>query len=363
MKKKKIKTKISFLLTIMLFCFLGQVKVLAKTSVYYTKKATYLTKKATTNYKNKKNIITFIPKNEQVILVKKINKTYYKVNYKTKIGYVSTNSISQLIKNNANKEKVSSIINDKPSLNQEKGNTVLLTYHEIKMKSDNNSPWQFYRLLNDFIKDISLIKNSGINVVNYRDVIEKLKKGEKLYGPHIIIQFDDGYISDYLYAFPILRDNNMKATFFVTSNYANNPGNRFASWGQIKEINDYINTDGIKLFEIGAHGQTHISLEKKQEESNEEWIVRLKNEFEVPKKEIESNLGQTTNIFALPFGAGFGQAEIKQIASETGYEVVRGWKKDDDNFINYKTDFIKFFPVYNNSNIQQAIDIALGKNK
>jgi|GEM_PF-6245400 len=361
MKEKRIR--ISFLLTIILCCFLGQLKVLAKTSIYYTNKATYLTKTATKNYNKKKNIITVIPKNQQVFLIKKINNRFYKVKYKTKIGYISTDSLSQLIQNKTNENNIhnNNSYNKSNSSENATGYTVLLTYHLIKISSDNNSPWQFYRLLSDFEKDINLIKSSGINVVNYRYVIEKLKKGEKLNGPHIIIQFDDGYISDYLYAFPILKKNNLPATFFITSYRASNPGDSFASWTQIKEISDYVNSDGKKLFEIGSHGHTHTSLDKNENESYEEWIARLRKEFEVSKKEIETKLGQATEIFALPFGAGFGRAEIRQIALDTGYEVVRGWKKDNDNFIKYKTDFIRFFPVYNNSNIQDAIDMALGK--
>jgi peptidoglycan/xylan/chitin deacetylase (PgdA/CDA1 family) len=257
--------------------------------------------------------------------------------------------------------------NNKETLDSKNLNStsvVLLTYHEIRTESLDRGDWQFYRLLDDFEKDLKLIKSSGVKVINYRDLIDVLERGDEIFGPHIIIQFDDGYNSDYDYVFPLLVENQMKATFFITPGRASNPNfhNRFMSWEKIRTIKEYENDEGIKLFEIGAHGQTHTSLDRKENESHEEWLNRLRYEFYQPKKAIKENLGIDVNIFALPFGSGFGLNEVITIAKEYDYELVRGWKTDDNNFINYETNFVRFFPVYNNSNIQDAIDLALGRN-
>lgn len=247
-----------------------------------------------------------------------------------------------------------SIQGNRPSL----GNIVLLSYHGIKEKLESNKPWQLVRLKEDFENDMKAIKESGVSVKSYNEVIKSLKNGNPITEPTIIIQFDDGLLSDYQFAYPILKKFNLKATFFVTPGRADGPVHNYMSWSQIQEIYHYKNISGVRLFEIGGHGQTHTRLSKRTNENYEHWLSRLEFELEQPQREIEEHLGYKINLFALPFGAGFDTNEVKAISESLGYDLIRGWKQANNNFTYVNPNKIIFFPMYNNSSIQYAIDAA-----
>jgi hypothetical protein len=52
-------------------------------------------------------------------------------------------------------------------------------------------------------------------------------------GAWVVLTFDDGFLSDYEQAFPILLDVSIKATFFVTVENIGKPG--YMDVGQIRE--------------------------------------------------------------------------------------------------------------------------------
>ncbi|WP_085990996.1 S-layer homology domain-containing protein [Oceanobacillus senegalensis] len=246
---------------------------------------------------------------------------------------------------------------EKPS-NEKNGYLVLLTYHEIVESSSNQEPWKFYRLAKDFEADMKKIKESGVAVKSYGDALTMLENGEPITEPTIIIQFDDGKMSDYEFAFPILKELDLQASFFITPGRADKGGSIYMSWDHIREIYQYTNDDGERLFEVGAHGQTHTRLGKNEDESYEEWLERLQYELEIPQQEIESHLGFKPNLFALPFGSGYGTEEVHVFSESLHYDVMRGWKVDNHNFTNYDTPNVRFYPVYNNSKIEPAIELA-----
>lgn len=241
---------------------------------------------------------------------------------------------------------------------EKQGKIVLLTYHRILEESNNNSPWQFFRLAQDFENDMKAIKESDISVKSYNEVINELSSGQTIKEPTIIIQFDDGFTSDYEFAYPILRDLRLKATFFITTGRADKGAEPYMPWEQIKEMHDYKDVAEIKLFEIGGHGQTHTSLRRQENEPYEDWLERVQYEIEKPQQVIEKNLFFKTNLFALPFGHGFGQEEITNIGKLLNYSLLRGWNKNDNNFLDIYTDNVVFAPIYNNSKIENVIKMA-----
>lgn len=248
------------------------------------------------------------------------------------------------------------------AISSDNGNIVLLMYHGIYESWENEEPWQLFRLKDDFENDMKAIRDSGVSVKSYNEVLQILENGENITEPTIIIQFDDGLLSDYEYAFPTLIKYDLKATFFITSGRADGPLDGYMSWDQIREIYNYKNNNGEQLFEIGGHGETHTRLEKQEEENFDEWVNRMEYELKVPQEKIEANLGFKTNLFALPFGSGFNTEELNQLAEEFGYDLMRGWKTNEGNFTNVDPENIVAVPVYNNTNIQSAIKAAKNQN-
>lgn len=245
---------------------------------------------------------------------------------------------------------------------EKKGNIVLLSYHGIREELETDDPWQFWRKAEDFKNDMLTIKDSGISVKNYNEVIDILKSGKEISEPTIIIQFDDGYMSDYNYAYPILSELDLKATFFISTGRANDSQEGFINWDHIKEMYEYRNSNGERLFEFGGHGIYHENLNQNDDETYEEWVERITIELEQPQQDFEKHLGFKSNLYALPFGSAFGTKELDEISTKLNYDLVRGWKKNKNNFKFDEPDNIVFFPVYNNTDIQGAIKAAFNEN-
>lgn len=145
---------------------------------------------------------------------------------------------------------------------------------------------------------IDLILNKGIPVRNLGQTDEE--KGDN----YVSLTFDDGWESDYIIAFPVLKRYNINATFFVTSGWIDQKGYLRASW--IKDMSD----SGM---EIGSHTVTHpylTDLSKK----------RVYDEFRISKNILENILGKEVSGVSIPGGAY--NRRIIDIAREAGYKYV-----------------------------------------
>jgi len=146
----------------------------------------------------------------------------------------------------------------------------------------------------------------------FRYAVEKIAKVEscivgeipdKESGEWSVLSFDDGLISDYEIAFPILNEFGVKATFFITANNVGQPG--YLKWQQINEM-------VVAGMEIGSHGLTHNYLPQMSDSNIESELIDSKSI-------IEQAIGVEIFSFA-PVGGHF-QRRILRMASQAGYKV------------------------------------------
>ena len=90
----------------------------------------------------------------------------------------------------------------------------------------------------------------------------------------LVITFDDGHISSYSVAFPILCNYKFKATFFIITERIGEK--EYLSWRQIREMNKY-------RMEIGSHTVTHPILTELSTE-------KIKFELSIQKKWLKIRL-------------------------------------------------------------------------
>jgi peptidoglycan/xylan/chitin deacetylase (PgdA/CDA1 family) len=79
-----------------------------------------------------------------------------------------------------------------------------------------------------FRKQIEWMKNN-FNIVTMEQVIEAVNGGNSLPERALLLTFDDGYIDNYTYAFPILEEFGVQGSFFI-------PGKTFATH-QLLDVN------------------------------------------------------------------------------------------------------------------------------
>ena len=101
------------------------------------------------------------------------------------------------------------------------------------------------------------------------------------------ITFDDGHISNYRLALPILQDRGLEARFFITVGWTGHkPG--YMSWEELRSLQEA----GQK---IGAHGWSHTLLTHCNNEA-------LKTELGRARLTLEDKLGCVITTMSLPGG-------------------------------------------------------------
>ena len=160
------------------------------------------------------------------------------------------------------------------------------------------------------------------------------------HGKQFILTFDDGHISNFELAFPLLKKFDRKALFFVVTDFIGKPG--YMDWEQIKELLD------AGMF-VGSHSHTHpeftcLSLDE------------VKFELETSKKILEQNLSNEITMFSFPFGKY--KWKHSQLALEIGYQYLFG--SQHGLITKYQTTFPR--NSINNSMTSLQIQYAMDAN-
>lgn len=120
----------------------------------------------------------------------------------------------------------------------------------------------------------------------------------------VVITIDDGYLSEYTKAFPILKKYGYPFTIFVFTHAVG--ADNYMDWGQLMEV---CRNRG----QVGSHTHIHPHLVDIP-------YGKVEQELKVSKEIIEKHLGTKIKWFAYPFGDYDDQ--IRSIASSLGYDLM-----------------------------------------
>jgi peptidoglycan/xylan/chitin deacetylase (PgdA/CDA1 family) len=162
---------------------------------------------------------------------------------------------------------------------------------------------------------------------------------------HIAITFDDGILSDYTHAMPILLRHGFKATFFVTVNRIGT--DKYVNWGQLKEMAD----SGMS---IQSHSMNHVFLS----DLNDDLLAQ---ELGQSKKYIEQMLDRPVEYISLP--GGFTSRRVIKAAMAAGYKGVVSSCPGLNRFARRETSptFLNRFVITRNTTIVDIHKIAQGQ--
>jgi len=156
-----------------------------------------------------------------------------------------------------------------------------------------------------FKQQMEFLKRHKYNIVTLDELTDLISSKKWIPWKTVCITFDDGYVNNYIYAYPVLKKLNIPATIFVVSDFVGKPG--YLSAEQIREMSD----NGI---DIGSHTKVHFWLGKKRK--NE--IKREKKEIVESKATLENIIGKEVKFFSYP-GGGF-RTMTRQMVIGAGYK-------------------------------------------
>ncbi len=159
--------------------------------------------------------------------------------------------------------------------------------------------------LDIFKKQLEIIENQEIKFIhpkNFENSLKNKKKKRK-----ILLTIDDGLLSFYQNAWPILKEKKIPFILFVNTREVGSFN--YMNWEQIREL---FNEDFV---EIGNHSHSHEYLVDENSDIIRKDILKSIEIF-------ENKLGKNSDFFSYPFGEY--SLEFKKIIKDLGFKYAFG---------------------------------------
>lgn len=224
----------------------------------------------------------------------------------------------------------------------------IIMYHGLAKGYVNS---EFFIKVKTFENDLKYLKENNYTPVLMKDLIDYVDKGTPLPEKPIVLTFDDGYYNNYLYAYPLLREYNMKAVISILGKTTD----KFSKLHEDHEIYSYLTWNQLNemlssgLVEVQNHtydmhnngGKRQGSL-KAYSESQEDYEIAMQNDVGMLQRKVKRMTGQTPNTFVYPFGLvndnskKFLLEDMKFRATLTCYEGVNYVTRDPKSLYRMK---------------------------
>jgi len=221
------------------------------------------------------------------------DKKWYKIDFGGRIGYIHYSAV-----------KI------------DKGIPVLM-YHHILKDSENKRFKNVSTTISDdaFAEQMEYLHASGYEAITLSDLEKYLKRSANLPGKVVVITFDDGLKSIYLYAYPILKKFGFHASeFMITSRIPDKPVPFHPD--KLQTISRTEMEEMKPVFEFHSHTHGLHSLDEKGKSAV------LTSPRDIVKADIRKSQETLngTRYFAYPFGQY--HHETVQILRELGFQMA-----------------------------------------
>ena len=209
----------------------------------------------------------------------------------------------------------------------------VLCYHNIATMDEKKlfpeeQDWTI--TVDNFKEHLEYFKKHDYKTLTMNEFIEWKQGKKKLPYKSVLITFDDGFLSNYYYAFPILKEYEMNATVFVVGNLIDS-SNQEKWTGNIKT---YMTKDIIQNLE-----NEYPNIEIYSHSYNLHYVGSVDQEVSVLENDIDTfnNFYKETKVYCYP--NGLYNENMKQALKNKGYEIAFKYgpdykkaSKNDNNF-------------------------------
>ena len=209
----------------------------------------------------------------------------------------------------------------------------VLCYHNIATMDEKKlfpeeSDWTI--TVDNFKEHLEYLKEHGYKTLTMDEFIEWKNGNKKLPYKCVLITFDDGFLSNYHYAFPLLKEYGMNATVFVVGNLIETSSEE--KWtGNIKT---YMTKEIIQNLE-----NEYPNIEIYSHSYNLHYVGSVDQDISILENDIDTfnNFYKETKVYCYP--NGLYSENMKQALKNKGYKIAFKYGPDykkasrnDDDF-------------------------------
>jgi len=121
---------------------------------------------------------------------------------------------------------------------------------------------------------LKILKSAKVHTYTFSEMYEIHTQGLHLQTNSCLLTFDDGYVDNFYYAFPLLKRFKMKATIFINTYYIDKDPD-YLTWSQIKQMY----SSGLVDFELHSHRHLPVFTDNK--------VIRYATETDLSNKELQ----------------------------------------------------------------------------
>jgi peptidoglycan/xylan/chitin deacetylase (PgdA/CDA1 family) len=182
----------------------------------------------------------------------------------------------------------------------------ILTYHRLyreNQSTENSNPGEKFYAVSDtsFIRHLQYLQDQNFTSILIEEFLEdEPNAGEKTF----ILTFDDGSLSDFVIALPLLLKFGFRAVFFICIDFIGRPG--YMDWSQIEAL-------AASGMSIQCHGLLHRDYSLLPEEE-------AKQELLAARRLLERNLSREIRYLALP--GGFASPSAYSAGFRAGFHAI-----------------------------------------
>ena len=195
--------------------------------------------------------------------------------------------------------------------------------------------------LDTFRAQIEALHEAGFKTVSLQQLYDYVHFGTELPEKPIVLTFDDGYFSNYEYAFPILQEYDMQATIFaigvsvgkdtykdtdhaMTPHFGADEAREMVDSGLISVQSHTFDMHQWPPFEAG-NAQVRETLLPFDGEADADYEAAVEADFAESRELLESITGQPVNALAFPEGAyvTLTQDALRSAGAELTFTTVR----------------------------------------
>ena len=238
----------------------------------------------------------------------------------------------------------------------------ILMYHHLYEEPDSPETEVNANALSvdQFEEQLAYLKENGYTAVSIQQLTRYVERGWALPRKPVCITFDDGYLSNYQLAFPLLKKYNMKATIFVigstvgdteyykdtqfsiTPHFDYEQAQEMAESGLVSIQSHTYDMHQTPAYETGP--VIRETVLKLPGETEEQYAQALEQDFLRSKAEIETATGQQVTALAYPKGACDSRSE--EILEGLGVKVTFTVRAATATLVQGDTDSLRRLPRY-----------------